>query len=131
MYAVALPLGLILLWAAILQPGFHKAHVTVLGLAISVMLATFLTDVVKNSVGRPRPDLIARCKPKKGTPVHELVTIEVCTQTDHHVLRKSIENPLTIMCYLLDAYLVRVRILECDSLRINQGNHTDFAIRHR
>jgi len=64
----------------------HKTNVTILGLAISVMLATFLTDVVKNSVGRPRPDLIDRCKPEKGTPEHILVTIDVCTETDYHVL---------------------------------------------
>ncbi|KAL6714419.1 hypothetical protein ACLMJK_007842 [Lecanora helva] len=50
------------------------------------MLATFLTDVVKNSVGRPRPDLLDRCKPKKGTPEHKLVNIDVCTETNHHVL---------------------------------------------
>lgn len=50
------------------------------------MLATFLTDVVKNSVGRPRPDLIARCKPRNGTPHNTLVTIGVCTEKDHHTL---------------------------------------------
>lgn len=59
---------------------------TVLGLAISVVLTTFLTDVVKNAVGRPRPDLIARCKPEEGTPEHKLVNVEVCTETDHHIL---------------------------------------------
>lgn len=75
-----------ILWALVLQPGVHKTNVSILGLAISVMLATFLTDVVKNSVGRPRPDLLARCKPKKGTPEHSLVTIDVCTETNHHVL---------------------------------------------
>ena len=61
-------------------------NVTVLGLAISVMLTQFLTDVFKNSVGRTRADLIARCKPKYGTREHALVTIDVCTETDHHVL---------------------------------------------
>lgn len=70
----------------LLQPGVHKTNVTILGLAISIMLTTFLTDVVKNSVGRPRPDLIARCKPKKGSPEHALVTIAVCTEENHHVL---------------------------------------------
>ena len=50
------------------------------------MLSAFLTDVVKNGVGRPRPDLIARCKPKKGTPQHTLVIIDVCTEKNHHTL---------------------------------------------
>ncbi|KAK5452279.1 hypothetical protein LTS15_007345 [Exophiala xenobiotica] len=80
------PLVFIILWATITRPGLHKAHVTILGLFISVFLTSLLTDIVKNAVGRPRPDLIARCKPKPGTPEHELVTISVCTETDHHTL---------------------------------------------
>lgn len=64
----------------------HKHHVAVLGLAIGMILTTFLTDVVKNTVGRPRPDLLARCQPKAGTPHDQLVSIEVCTETGHHRL---------------------------------------------
>lgn len=59
---------------------------SILGLFISLVLASFFTDVIKNAVGRPRPDLIARCKPRKGTPKHELVTIDVCTEENHHKL---------------------------------------------
>lgn len=51
-----------------------------------MILTLFITDVIKNAVGRPRPDLIARCKPEPGTPAHELVTYKVCTELDHHVL---------------------------------------------
>ncbi len=80
------PLVLIIVWAVLFRPGFHHAHVTLLGLFISVFLTSLLTDIIKNAVGRPRPDLIARCKPKLGTPEHELVTISVCTETDHHTL---------------------------------------------
>lgn len=86
LYAGLIPLLVLVLWAAAFQPGVHKAHVTVLGLLISLILASFLTDVVKDAVGRPRPDLIARCKPAKGTPEHRLVTVDVCTETDHHKL---------------------------------------------
>jgi len=85
-YAGVLPLALLLLWAVVVRPGVHKAHVSILGLLISLIFASFLTNVVKNAVGRPRPDLIARCIPKKGTPQHALVTINVCTQTNHHKL---------------------------------------------
>jgi diacylglycerol diphosphate phosphatase/phosphatidate phosphatase len=52
----------------------------------SIFLTCFITDAVKNSVGRPRPDLIDRCKPAGGTAKDILVTISVCTETDHHVL---------------------------------------------
>jgi diacylglycerol diphosphate phosphatase / phosphatidate phosphatase len=50
------------------------------------MLSSFITDMIKNSVGRPRPDLISRCKAAPGTPTHQLVEWTVCTETDHHVL---------------------------------------------
>lgn len=85
-YAGVSPLLLLLLWALVFQPGVHKAHVSILGLLISLIFASSLTNVVKNAVGRPRPDLIARCLPRKGTPAHALITIEVCTQTDHYRL---------------------------------------------
>ena len=85
-YSVFLPLVIIALWATAFRPTIHKLHITILGLATSILLSCFLTDFVKNAVGRPRPDLIARCKPKDGTPDHALVTIDVCTETDHQVL---------------------------------------------
>ncbi|RMD44070.1 hypothetical protein DV735_g1048, partial [Chaetothyriales sp. CBS 134920] len=78
-YSVALPAALIIVWALTLRPGFHQAHVTVLGLLVAITLAGFLTGVVKNAVGRPRPDLLARCVARLDTPVDRLVGIEVCT----------------------------------------------------
>lgn len=85
-YAGVVPLACLIFWAAIFRPGLHKAHVTILGFLISVILTSLITDIVKNAVGRPRPDLIARCKPERGTAEHSLVTFSVCTETDHHTL---------------------------------------------
>jgi diacylglycerol diphosphate phosphatase / phosphatidate phosphatase len=85
-YAAFVPLGLVIIYNSITRASFHKHHSTVLGLAIALILTSFLTDVVKNAVGRPRPDLIARCKPAAGTKPDMLVTFEVCTETDHHTL---------------------------------------------
>jgi len=85
-YAGAIPLGTLVAWALAFRPGAHKSHVTILGWFISLILTLFITDLVKNSVGRPRPDLIARCKPAPGTPDHQLVTYEVCTEENHRVL---------------------------------------------
>ncbi|RYP21709.1 hypothetical protein DL766_007881 [Monosporascus sp. MC13-8B] len=86
-YALFVPLGVLLFWNAVVaRASFHKQHSAVLGLAISLVLASFLTDVVKNTVGRPRPDLVARCKPAAGTAPGVLVGIDVCTETEHHTL---------------------------------------------
>ncbi|KAL9622688.1 MAG: hypothetical protein Q9160_002998 [Pyrenula sp. 1 TL-2023] len=86
--SIALPLGAILavLACSPSRPSPQKAHLTILSLFISLALTAFLTDVLKNAIGRPRPDLIARCKARKGTSATELVGIEVCTETSHHVL---------------------------------------------
>lgn len=62
-YAGGVPLAILLVWSLLFRPGAHKAHVTILGFFISLILTSFITDVIKNAVGRPRPDLIARCKP--------------------------------------------------------------------
>ena len=85
-YAAVLPLIILMIWLALSQSAIHKSHVTILGLFISIALTIVVTDTVKNAVGRPRPDLIARCKPQKDTPKDKLVPYTVCTETDHHIL---------------------------------------------
>jgi diacylglycerol diphosphate phosphatase/phosphatidate phosphatase len=103
-YAGVVPFICLVIWLAVARASVHKFHVTILGLLIrfvlslvegvpcssltlaSIFLTTFITDVVKNAVGRPRPDLISRCKPESGTPKDMLVTIAICTETDHHIL---------------------------------------------
>jgi len=86
-YAAGVPAIVLLVWNLILRQDLHKAHVTLLGLAISVLTTCFLTDIFKDAIGRPRPDLIARCKPGPTAPTTGLVTIDVCTETDHHLLQ--------------------------------------------
>ena len=85
-YALLVPLVLLIAWALIARPSSHKIHVTILGLVISILLTTCITDLLKDAIGRPRPDLIARCKPAKGTPTNKMVSVEVCTETKHHTL---------------------------------------------
>ncbi|KAB5543139.1 phosphatidic acid phosphatase type 2/haloperoxidase [Coniochaeta sp. 2T2.1] len=85
-YTLFIPLGILIAYNLAIRSSAHKHHVTILGLAIALILTSFLTDLVKNTVGRPRPDLLARCKPAAGTPRDTLVTIDVCTETAHHKL---------------------------------------------
>lgn len=86
LYAGALPLVVVLALNLLTGASRHKHHVTLLGLLIALVLTSFLTDTVKNAVGRPRPDLVARCKPAPGTPDNTLVGVDVCTETRRHVL---------------------------------------------
>ncbi|KAE8445082.1 hypothetical protein EG329_013797 [Mollisiaceae sp. DMI_Dod_QoI] len=85
-YAGAIPFICLIIWLFATKATLHKFHVTILGFLISIFLTTFITEVIKNAVGRPRPDLISRCKPAAGTAEDLLVTIDVCTETDHHTL---------------------------------------------
>jgi diacylglycerol diphosphate phosphatase/phosphatidate phosphatase len=86
-YALFVPLIILGVFNRATGASVHKHHVSILGLAISMILAAFLTDVIKNAVGRPRPDLLARCQPAKGTSHTGLVTFDVCTETRPHVLQ--------------------------------------------
>lgn len=81
-----IPLGILIVCNFATRSSIHKHHVTILGIAISLVLTSLLTDLVKNTVGRPRPDLLDRCRPAQGTPKDTLVTIDVCTETSHHRL---------------------------------------------
>lgn len=88
-YALGIP-ALILLLTTILLPtrSAHKTHIVLLGLVLTLLTTSFLTDIFKNAIGRPRPDLIARCKPAASTPHNTLVTIDVCTEkTNTHLLQ--------------------------------------------
>lgn len=63
-------------------------HNSTLGLLLSVALAGAITQFAKITVGRPRPDLIARCIPKPGSvdPPYGLSTAAICTQTDRFMM---------------------------------------------
>jgi diacylglycerol diphosphate phosphatase / phosphatidate phosphatase len=86
LYAGVGPLVVIVLYCVAVRPGFHRSHVTILGFLFSLSFSGFLTHVFKNAIGRARPDLLARCVIKKGTPADVLVTISVCEQTDQYKL---------------------------------------------
>jgi diacylglycerol diphosphate phosphatase/phosphatidate phosphatase len=85
-YALYIPLGLQVLYLVVTKAPFHKFHATIISIAVALVLTSVITDTIKDAVGRPRPDLLARCKPAAGTPANTLVTVKVCTETAHHTL---------------------------------------------
>lgn len=86
-YAIAIPFGVITAYLLIGRASAHKLHVSLLGLGITLVLTEFLTNIGKNAIGRPRPDLLDRCDPASNTPKTGLVNYSVCTETDQGMLQ--------------------------------------------
>ncbi|KAK2729923.1 pap2 domain containing protein [Colletotrichum kahawae] len=83
-----------------------ELHVGWLGLALAMCGAWFITNGMKNMFGKPRPDLLSRCRPDLenfakyvvgGTNASitgltgaagfgQLVSADICTNTDEHTL---------------------------------------------
>lgn len=82
-YSTWLPLAVIAVVSLVLTTPKNKIYVTYvsgLGAVLSVFCASVVTDLLKNAFGRHRPDFLARCVPKAGTPINTLVYAkDVCT----------------------------------------------------
>lgn len=76
-----------------------ELHVGWLGLAMSLSLAWFVTNGMKNLAGKPRPDLLSRCQPDldnldqyilggfvSATQSGQLVSGDICQNTDKGTL---------------------------------------------
>ncbi|KAH8809522.1 acid phosphatase/Vanadium-dependent haloperoxidase [Flagelloscypha sp. PMI_526] len=70
------------------------AHNSVLGLILSLALTGAVTQFVKITVGRPRPDLIDRCNPPATAvdPQFGLSDWTICRQTDAYILRDGFRS---------------------------------------
>ena len=61
----------------------------ILGIFLAEGAAFVITGSLKNLCGKPRPDLIDRCRPKEGSvdpPVFGLSNSSICTQTDQAIM---------------------------------------------
>ncbi|KAH7326669.1 phosphatidic acid phosphatase type 2/haloperoxidase [Stachybotrys elegans] len=83
-----------LLW----QRKLWELHVGWLGLLMSLSLAWFFTSGMKNMFGKPRPDLLSRCRPDLANAeryavggfalnndAFKLYSGDICTQPDDHL----------------------------------------------
>lgn len=70
----------------------NTLHLSLLALSSSTALTVFATALIKNGVGRPRPDLIDRCQPDPKAIIKGLVDISICTNTDSHFLDEGFRS---------------------------------------
>lgn len=89
-YSVVVPIVIIALFTLVVGHPKHKlylGYISILGLLVSIFVNELFTDVLKNWIGRHRPDFIARCIPRPDAPVNVLVYAkDVCTTTHKHRL---------------------------------------------
>ncbi|RHZ75755.1 hypothetical protein Glove_209g59 [Diversispora epigaea] len=78
-----------------IKRSMHDCHHAILGLLLGYSLTLAVTEIFKNTVGRPRPDFIDRCQPVNGSTdatVYGLSTSDICTQTSHSVLKDGFKS---------------------------------------
>ncbi|KAG0366020.1 hypothetical protein BGZ54_005936 [Gamsiella multidivaricata] len=91
--AVIFPVAVIVVVGFAVRRSPYDVHNGILGLLVSVLLTTIFTQVIKVTVGKHRPDFLSRCQPMlngtaltKDEPL-QLWTYDVCSQTDHAILK--------------------------------------------
>jgi len=70
-------------------------HTSWLGAILGLAITGTITNIIKVTVGRPRPDCIDRCRPQPGAanrPVFGLANASICTQTDNSILKDGFRS---------------------------------------
>ncbi|KAJ1829399.1 hypothetical protein LPJ70_007108, partial [Coemansia sp. RSA 2708] len=95
--SIGVPVCVVVVLAAGIKRNMHDLHVGLLGLLMGVSLTLMFTNCLKNVLGRPRPNLLARCLPTPPTqplddPAQGLSTIAICTQPNRAVLDEGFRS---------------------------------------
>ncbi|WWC64260.1 uncharacterized protein I303_106870 [Kwoniella dejecticola CBS 10117] len=87
--------AVIIIFTAAIRRSFWDAQSALLGLILGLGLVATFTNIVKITVGRPRPDFFARCilpEDLTANPLHGLTSWTVCTQPDDSVLQEGFRS---------------------------------------
>ncbi|KAI9284442.1 phosphatidic acid phosphatase type 2/haloperoxidase [Umbelopsis sp. AD052] len=77
--SVLAPLVIIVIIAGFIKRSFHDLHHGLLGLFFALTFTLMFTDVLKITIGEPRPDMLARCAPSVTTsPAESLLNVAIC-----------------------------------------------------
>lgn len=57
----------------------RSLNISLLGFTFAFASTVLVTDISKFLIGNPRPDFLARCIPRPGTPTDTYVKMEVCS----------------------------------------------------
>ncbi|OBZ83116.1 putative diacylglycerol pyrophosphate phosphatase 1 [Choanephora cucurbitarum] len=74
---------------------FNDFHSGVLGLCLGLSMTVMLTDVIKITAGRPRPDMLSRCQPALDAvdPTFGLSSVDICTaDINSHMMRDGFKS---------------------------------------
>ncbi|ODV84475.1 hypothetical protein CANARDRAFT_235593 [[Candida] arabinofermentans NRRL YB-2248] len=81
-----MPIIIIFIFNLLLTPKKQKIYVfyiSIIGVFVSLGTCIFITDIMKNWIGRCRPDFLARCIPKETALPNTLYYAkDICTQTN-------------------------------------------------
>ena len=77
-----------------LRERLWELNAGILGLLLASGTAYVITTALKNAVGRPRPDFIARCQPLDNAtdPHFGLSNSTICTQTDDKIMKNAFRS---------------------------------------
>lgn len=127
-YSLFVPLGTLAAYNVVRVSSVKKHEATYLPLLISISLACFVTDIIKNAVGRPRPDLLARCVPSQGVKPDTLVTITACQAPNNHKLQDGFRSFPSGHSSFAFAGLGFVSLFFAGQFRLfNLGSHRDLT----
>ncbi|KAI8880054.1 PAP2-domain-containing protein [Backusella circina FSU 941] len=80
--AIIIPAVMVISISLIVYKRWAYLHNGLLGLAVSLAMTIMITDIIKITSGRPRPDMFAICQPPEGIqdPPLGLLNYTICTQ---------------------------------------------------
>ncbi|KAL3145164.1 hypothetical protein ABBQ38_001763 [Trebouxia sp. C0009 RCD-2024] len=73
------PASIFIVWYLIWRPSRWEMHNLILGLMASVFACALITNMIKITVGRPRPNFAERCWPEKQLPAYTQAGVPLCS----------------------------------------------------